>query len=243
MNSRVRLLALAAALAVPAMATAAGTLSMSIGLDYSSGEYGGEDSTDTWVVPLIGKYESAGTPICANVAMAGPVFGCTEGTTAINAGIPEAVRNLTLRFRYNDIASVDAFLEEMQDRSADKGGPLVVKLPRAPGAREQRTREEDRRADAPAQLGIERRVADVRGAECQSAIRLLADRHADVIEDRQHRVNVQDVRDILEDDLLIGEECCGENRQGGVLVTRGGNAAGQRVRALDHELLAHGRAR
>ena len=58
MNSRVRLLALAAALAVPAMATAAGTLSMSIGLDYSSGEYGGEDSTDTWVVPLIGKYES-----------------------------------------------------------------------------------------------------------------------------------------------------------------------------------------
>jgi uncharacterized protein YceH (UPF0502 family) len=40
--------------------------------------------------------------------------------------------------RFADISSVDAFMEELQDRSADKGGPLVVKLPRAPGAREQR---------------------------------------------------------------------------------------------------------
>lgn len=41
-------------------------------------------------------------------------------------------------YKFLDIASVDGFLEELQDRSADKGGPLVVKLPRAPGAREQR---------------------------------------------------------------------------------------------------------
>ncbi len=40
--------------------------------------------------------------------------------------------------RFADIGSVEAFLEELQDRPADKGGPLVVKLPRAPGAREQR---------------------------------------------------------------------------------------------------------
>jgi len=40
--------------------------------------------------------------------------------------------------RFADISSVDAFLEELQDRSPDKGGPLVVKLPRAPGTREQR---------------------------------------------------------------------------------------------------------
>ncbi len=40
--------------------------------------------------------------------------------------------------RFADISSVDAFLEELQDRSADKGGPLVVKLPRAAGTREQR---------------------------------------------------------------------------------------------------------
>jgi hypothetical protein len=41
-------------------------------------------------------------------------------------------------YKFLDIASVDAFLEELQDRADDKGGPLVVKLPRAPGTREQR---------------------------------------------------------------------------------------------------------
>jgi uncharacterized protein YceH (UPF0502 family) len=41
-------------------------------------------------------------------------------------------------YRFADISSVEAFLEELQERSEEKGGPLVVKLPRAPGAREQR---------------------------------------------------------------------------------------------------------
>ena len=41
-------------------------------------------------------------------------------------------------YKFLDIASVDGFLEEMQERSEEKGGPLVVKLPKAPGAREQR---------------------------------------------------------------------------------------------------------
>ncbi|WP_409338046.1 YceH family protein [Curvibacter microcysteis] len=40
--------------------------------------------------------------------------------------------------RFADISSVEAFLDELQERSAEKGGPLVQKLPRAPGAREQR---------------------------------------------------------------------------------------------------------
>lgn len=41
-------------------------------------------------------------------------------------------------YRFADISSVEAFLDELQDRPDEKGGPLVVKLPRAPGAREQR---------------------------------------------------------------------------------------------------------
>lgn len=41
-------------------------------------------------------------------------------------------------YRFADISSVEAFLDELQERSAAKGGPLVVQLPRAPGAREQR---------------------------------------------------------------------------------------------------------
>jgi uncharacterized protein len=41
-------------------------------------------------------------------------------------------------YRFADIASVEAFLEEMRDRTEEKGGSLVVQLPRAPGAREAR---------------------------------------------------------------------------------------------------------
>jgi uncharacterized protein YceH (UPF0502 family) len=41
-------------------------------------------------------------------------------------------------YRFADISSVEGFLEEMQDRSTEKGGALVVKLPRMHGAREQR---------------------------------------------------------------------------------------------------------
>lgn len=41
-------------------------------------------------------------------------------------------------YKFADISSVEGFLEELQDRSEQKGGPLVVKLARAPGAREQR---------------------------------------------------------------------------------------------------------
>ncbi len=41
-------------------------------------------------------------------------------------------------YKFLDIGSVEAFLDELRERGEDKGGPLVVKLPRAPGAREQR---------------------------------------------------------------------------------------------------------
>lgn len=40
--------------------------------------------------------------------------------------------------RFADLSSVEAFLDELASRSDEKGGALVVKLPRAPGARESR---------------------------------------------------------------------------------------------------------
>jgi len=40
--------------------------------------------------------------------------------------------------RFADISSVEAFLAELEERPEAKGGPLVVRLPRAAGAREQR---------------------------------------------------------------------------------------------------------
>ena len=41
-------------------------------------------------------------------------------------------------YRFADTSSVEAFLDELQERAEDKGGPLVVCLPRAPGSRESR---------------------------------------------------------------------------------------------------------
>jgi hypothetical protein len=41
-------------------------------------------------------------------------------------------------YKFSDISSVEGFLEELQDRAPEKGGPLVVKLARSPGTREQR---------------------------------------------------------------------------------------------------------
>ena len=41
-------------------------------------------------------------------------------------------------YKFADISSVEGFLEELQERTVEKGGPLVIKLTKAPGAREQR---------------------------------------------------------------------------------------------------------
>ena len=41
-------------------------------------------------------------------------------------------------YRFADISSVEAFLDELQSRAAEKGGPLVAMLPRTSGAREPR---------------------------------------------------------------------------------------------------------
>jgi uncharacterized protein YceH (UPF0502 family) len=40
--------------------------------------------------------------------------------------------------RFADLSSVEGFLDELAARAADKGGPLVLKLARAPGSREAR---------------------------------------------------------------------------------------------------------
>ena len=40
--------------------------------------------------------------------------------------------------RFADQSALDGFLDELAERAEEKGGPLVVKLPRAPGAREVR---------------------------------------------------------------------------------------------------------
>ena len=66
------------------------------------------------------------------------------------------------------------------------------------------------------------------------------DLHAQRLEQPDQRVGVADPRHVVEDDLLVGEQGCGEERQGRVLVSGGHDAAGQRHPAFDDELLHRG---
>jgi uncharacterized protein len=50
----------------------------------------------------------------------------------------ELRQNCERLYRFADTSSVEGFLEELSQRSEEKGGALVVQLPRAPGAREPR---------------------------------------------------------------------------------------------------------
>ena len=54
-------------------------------------------------------------------------------------------------------------------------------------------------------------------------------------DDREHRLDVANPRDVRERHRLVGEQAGGEDRQGAVLVPRGANTAAERVSALDDE--------
>ena len=93
-------------------------------------------------------------------------------------------------YRFADISSVEAFLDELEQRSEEKGGPLVAKLPRAAGMREQRwahllcgpvevsgAQGEDRETDSPARAGLEGRIGilEAEVAQLRSALQNLCD--------------------------------------------------------------------
>ena len=89
--------------------------------------------------------------------------------------------------RFADISSVEAFLEELRERSEEKGGPLVVLLPRAPGAREPRWAhllcgpvDVNAMAAAPAAAGARSDALAQRVADLEAQVQLLQGRLAHV---------------------------------------------------------------
>ena len=93
-------------------------------------------------------------------------------------------------YRFADISSVEAFLDELAQRSGEKGGPLVVKLPRVAGMREQRwahqlcgpveasaAQDNAREPDSPARAGLEARIGVLEDevAQLRSALQNLCD--------------------------------------------------------------------
>ena len=91
-------------------------------------------------------FETSGSRVSRYEHNFGRALGLPSQSTALLAVLmlrgPQTVSELRTNserlHRFADLSSVEAFLDELATRADEKGGPLVVKLARAPGARESR---------------------------------------------------------------------------------------------------------
>jgi hypothetical protein len=91
-------------------------------------------------------FESSGSRVSRYEHNLGRALGLPSQSVALLAALmlrgpqtsAELRANCDRLHRFADVSSVEAFLDELAARSADKGGPLVARLPRAPGSREPR---------------------------------------------------------------------------------------------------------
>ena len=91
-------------------------------------------------------FESSGSRVARYEHNAGRVLALPSQSVALLAVLmqrgPQTASELRANcerlHRFADTSSVDAFLDELAARAAEKGGPLALRLPRAPGAREPR---------------------------------------------------------------------------------------------------------
>jgi len=91
-------------------------------------------------------FESSGSRVARYEHNLGRALGLPSQSVALLAVLmlrgPQTASELRANcdrlHRFADVSSVEAFLDELAARSDEKGGPLALKLPRAPGARESR---------------------------------------------------------------------------------------------------------
>ena len=91
-------------------------------------------------------FESSGSRVTRHEHNMGRVLGLPSQSVALLAVLmlrgpqtsSELRANSERLHRFADVSSVEGFLDELATRPEEKGGPLVVRLPRAPGAREAR---------------------------------------------------------------------------------------------------------
>ena len=91
-------------------------------------------------------FESSGSRVTRYEQNLGRVLGLPSQSVALLAVLmlrgpqtsSELRANCDRLHRFADVSAVEGFLDELAARADDKGGPLVVKLARAPGAREAR---------------------------------------------------------------------------------------------------------
>ena len=91
-------------------------------------------------------YESSGSRVSRYAHNAGRVLAVPSQSVALLAVLllrgPQTVSELRANserlHRFADLSAVEGFLDELAARGDEKGGPLVLKLPRMPGSREAR---------------------------------------------------------------------------------------------------------
>jgi hypothetical protein len=91
-------------------------------------------------------FESSGSRVTRYEHNAGRVLALPSQSVALLAVLmlrgPQTTSELRTNserlHRFADLSAVEGFLDELAARAEDRGGPLVVKLPRAPGSREAR---------------------------------------------------------------------------------------------------------
>ena len=91
-------------------------------------------------------FESSGSRVSRYEHNMGRALGLPSQSVALLAVLmlrgPQTISELRANserlHRFADLSAVEGFLDELAARSDEKGGPLVVRLARAPGAREAR---------------------------------------------------------------------------------------------------------
>ncbi|HEY2560876.1 MAG TPA: YceH family protein [Caldimonas sp.] len=91
-------------------------------------------------------FESSGSRVARYEHNLGRALGVPSQSVALLATLmlrgPQTAAELRTAaerlHKFADASAVEGFLDELAARAAEKGGALVLKLPRAPGAREQR---------------------------------------------------------------------------------------------------------
>jgi hypothetical protein len=91
-------------------------------------------------------FESSGSRVARYEHNLGRALGVPSQSVALLATLmlrgPQTAAELRTAaerlHKFADVSAVEGFLDELAARPAEKGGALVLKLPRAPGAREQR---------------------------------------------------------------------------------------------------------
>ena len=91
-------------------------------------------------------FESSGSRVSRYEHNTGRVLGLPSQSVALLGVLmlrgPQTASELRANsdrlHRFADLSSVEGFLDELAARADDKGGPLALKLPRAPGSREAR---------------------------------------------------------------------------------------------------------